>query len=184
MQSLGGHAADGPNAAAAPSACNLIGGHMDRCLGYTSLASAGKRGLMGGVKILGESVDLIHACSAWSRKSHAWRGHKEPCALAWGHVRKSHGRCVCREKRSPRTCTLLCVGSLDLSLPCLVPLFRKELCCGGRPTVTLTADAEARERPRVINLTVFLRGVSIRVYVATHGVQPSTYRATVLGFGQ
>ena len=59
-----------------------------RCLGYTSLASAGKRGLMGGVKILGESVDLIHACFAWSRKSHAWRGHKEPCALAWGHVRK------------------------------------------------------------------------------------------------
>ena len=76
-----------------------------------------------------------------------------------------------REKISPRTCTLLCVGSLALSLPCLVPLFRKELCCGGRPTVTLTAEAEARERPRVINLTVFLRGVPIRVYVAPHGVQ-------------
>ena len=145
MQSLGGHAADGPNAAAAPSACNLIGGHMDRCLGYTSLASAGKRGLMGGVKILGESVDLKHACLAWSRKSHAWRGHKRALCSGLG----------AREKISPRTCTLLCVGSLDLSLPCLVPLFRKELCCGGRPTVTLTADAEARERPRVINLTVF-----------------------------
>ena len=162
MQSLGGHAADGPNAAAAPSACNLIGGHMDRCLGYTSLASAGKRGLMGGVKILGESVDLIHACSAWSRKSHAWMARSQR-ALCSG--------LGAREKISPRTCTLLCVGSLDLSLPCLVPLFRKELCCGGRPTVTLTADAEARERPRVINLTVFLRGVSIRVYVAPHGVQ-------------
>ena len=41
---------------------------------------------------------------------------------------------------------LFCVASLDLSLPCLVPLFRKELHCGGRPAVTLTADAEARER--------------------------------------
>ena len=80
------------------------------------------------------------------------------CGSGGGALHAATAACcfLGREKISPRTCTLVCVGSLDLSLPCLVPSFRKELCCGGRPTVTLTAEAEARERPRVTNLTVLI----------------------------